>query len=78
MANVTVYPTKASALRIAHPSHGPLRAGQGTVWINDGFTARMLSDGLVTEDVKKAYMGQAKPLPVRPTVTLPPARKRKA
>jgi hypothetical protein len=81
MANITVYPTKASALRIVHPSHGPLKEGQGTSWINDGFTMRMLSDGLVTEDASKAYRGQPNPLPQRPTLTPPPARpakKRKA
>jgi hypothetical protein len=63
--NVTVYPTKASALRIRHPSHGPLRAGQGTSWIKDGFTSRMLSDGLVTEDPGAAYLGPPNPLPLR-------------
>jgi hypothetical protein len=83
MANVTVYPTKASVLRIVHPSHGPLKAGGvGTSWIMDGFTSRMLTDGLVTMDVSKAYAGQANPLAARNTLATPPLRpaatKRKA
>jgi hypothetical protein len=71
---ITVYPTKASALRIQHPSHGALKAGQGTSWPNDGYTMRMLSDGLVTQDASEAYMGQPNPLPPRSTATPPPAR----
>ena len=44
---VKVYPTKASALNVTHPIDGRLVAA-GSQWEDDGFTARMLSDGIVT------------------------------
>lgn len=55
MAKITVYPTKENALNIRHPIDGPLRA-TGSAWEQDGFTARMLSDGAVTQDEAKAWL----------------------
>jgi hypothetical protein len=47
MAKITVYATKQSAFNIVHPTDGALKSG-GSSWENDGFTARMLSDGALT------------------------------
>jgi hypothetical protein len=44
---VKVYPLSVNALKIRHPTDGPLKV-TGSEWENDGFTARMLTDGEVT------------------------------
>jgi hypothetical protein len=54
MAKITVYPTKENALNIQHPIDGPLKAA-GSIWEQDGFTSRMLTDGAVTRDEAKAW-----------------------
>lgn len=69
---ITVYPVKQSSLVLVHPADGPLKP-EGSDWDNDGFTARMLSDNLVTQDESRRYIGdppnvpsksfQAKPQP---------------
>jgi hypothetical protein len=51
---VIVYPTSKNATNIKHPTDGPLRIS-GSEWTNDGFTARMLSDGAATLDSTAAY-----------------------
>ena len=58
MKHVTVYPTKASALNVKHP-HGPKMALAGVLWPQDGFTGRMISDRIATEDKAKAYVPPA-------------------
>jgi hypothetical protein len=55
-----VYPTSASSLVIAHPIDGKLRA-EGSDWEADGFTARMLTDGAVTDDASRAWGGPPAP-----------------
>jgi hypothetical protein len=68
---VKVYATKQSALLIRHPDAGLVQLG-GSSWPMDGFTSRMLSDGLLTQDEAKAYVGaphprlQARDVPVAP------------
>jgi hypothetical protein len=70
---VKVYATKQSALLIAHPSAGRVQLG-GSNWPMDGFTSRMLSDGLLTQDVTKAYAGPQHPrLKPRDVPVAPPA-----
>ncbi len=44
-----VFATHPNALNIAHPMDGKLRP-DGSFWEDDGFTARMLADGAVTEE----------------------------
>lgn len=67
MAKITVYPTKESALNIRHPSDGPLKLA-GSQWEQDGFTARMLTDGAVTRDKDAAFKSTKEPV----DPTLPP------
>ena len=58
---ITVYPTKASALKITHPS-GNLKVGVGgSEWPLDGFTSRMLSDNILTRDQALGYTGSSDP-----------------
>lgn len=62
---ITVYPTKASALKITHP--GGLKLGiAGSAWPKDGFTSRMLTDGILTTDPAKAYKAPPDPLHASP------------
>jgi hypothetical protein len=49
-----VYPTKASALNVKHPTAGAPKI-EGTEWPYDSFTCRRLTDGSFTEDASKAY-----------------------
>jgi len=56
MAKITVYPTKASALNVKHPTEGQLKI-DGSSWTLDGFTSRLISDGILTEEPAKAYRG---------------------
>ena len=59
-----VYPAKATAMALnrtrppGHPTAGPLNA-DGSDWPEDGFTFRMLVQGIVTEDGAKAWKGDA-------------------
>lgn len=55
---IKVYPTKKNALNLRHPTGGQLQAA-GSLWVKDGFTNRMLSDGLVTTDPGKAWQPPA-------------------
>lgn len=50
----TVYPTKKNALNIKHPVAGQLKIG-ANLWPDDGFTARMLVQDIVTLDADKAW-----------------------
>lgn len=54
MTKIIVYPTKASALNVKHDTDGPLRA-TGSQWELDGYTSRLLVDGILTRDPAKAY-----------------------
>jgi hypothetical protein len=67
VAKIKVWPTKASALNVAHPIDGKPKA-DGAMWEQDGFTARMLSDGIMTRDEGKAF----KPAPAAPAQPAPP------
>ena len=58
-ATITVYPTKASALNVAHPSRGKLLSS-GSQWPNDGFTYRMLFQRIATENQRLAYAPEVK------------------
>lgn len=72
-AQVKVYATKQSALLITHPSAGLLQPG-GSSWPMDGFTSRMLSDGLMTQDETKAYVGEPHPYLAKRDVPVAPAK----
>jgi hypothetical protein len=48
MKTIKVYPTKASALRLEHPTAGKMRA-DGAMWPKDSFTCRRIKDGAITE-----------------------------
>ena len=54
MSKITVYPLSENALNIKHPSDGPL-VDTGSAWNNDGFTARMITDGAITDDPSKGW-----------------------
>jgi len=54
MATVKVYPTHPDALNIGHPINGKLRVS-GSDWEMDGFTSRMLTDGIITKDETKGW-----------------------
>jgi hypothetical protein len=56
MPKVMLWPTKANAMNVRHPSDG-LPKIDGCLWENDGFTARMLTDGIFTLDRAKAWAG---------------------
>ena len=45
---IMVYPVAAAALNIPHPLDGLMRPG-GSMWESDGFTARMLVDGVISK-----------------------------
>ena len=62
MAKITVYPVKQSSLVLLHPGDGRL-VSSGSQWENDGFTARMISDNLVTTDQSHAYTGEPPDVP---------------
>lgn len=49
MPAIKVYPTHEAALDVRHPISGAL-SDDGSLWENDAFTARMLSDNAVTAD----------------------------
>jgi len=49
-----VYPTKASALNVKHPLGHPITIA-GAEWPEDGFTFRMLAQGIFTEDPTLVY-----------------------
>jgi len=68
MSKITVYPLSENALNIKHPSDGPL-VDTGSAWNNDGFTARMITDGAITADKDKAFKSE-KP---KPDLSKPPA-----
>ena len=46
---VMVFAVKPSVIGLRHPIDGPLKP-EGSLWELDGFTARMLTDGLVTRE----------------------------
>ena len=76
MAKIRVYPAKASALNLRHPIDGKLGATGGE-WTEDGFTARLLTDGAITRDA-----GAALPAPGGeargPALSAPPSRRENA
>jgi hypothetical protein len=49
MVKILVKPKSPNALKIVHPTDGPLYA-EGSSWDLDGFTSRMLIDGEITSD----------------------------
>lgn len=49
-----VYPTTKESLVVKHPVSGPLNVG-GSEWQFDGFTARMLTDRIITRDKGAGY-----------------------
>lgn len=53
--SVKVFPMSKNALNIIHPETGYKLSADGSTWPEDGFTARMLSDGEVTTDESKAW-----------------------
>lgn len=55
---ITVYPTKKTSLLLVHPVDGPLLA-TGSDWTNDGFTARMSVQNLITQNESARYVGPA-------------------
>lgn len=70
MTKIMVYPTAQNSLVIRHPIDGQLKA-EGSKWEQDGFTARMLTDGAVTSSHNLAWES-AEP-PADPSA--PPAHK---
>jgi hypothetical protein len=74
MATITVYPTKESALNVVHPTSGKLKLA-GSAWQMDGFTSRMVSDGIVTLDPDKAWRAPApEPAPLTPAQKQAPGK----
>ncbi len=59
-STVKVYPTKKTAFGLKHP-HGPALLITGSLWPQDSFTARRLTDGSVTKDASKVYVPPATP-----------------
>lgn len=57
---VKVYPTKRTAVGLKHP-HGPVLLITGSLWPQDSFTARRLTDGAVTKDASKVYVPPVAP-----------------
>lgn len=55
-----LYPTHKNALNITHPTHGKLKADGGD-WPEDSFTARMLSDKIVSTDEKDLFKPDKEP-----------------
>jgi len=51
---ITVYPTAKNSLVLSHPIDGPLST-DGSSWTRDGFTARMITDGAITDDPSKGW-----------------------
>jgi hypothetical protein len=58
MPKIKIYPRKASALNVRHPIDGALRPA-GSLWEDDGFTARMLTDRAVTTEEAAAWQAPA-------------------
>ncbi len=72
---VKVYPTKKTAVGLKHP-HGPALLIAGSLWPQDSFTARRLTDGSVTKDASKVYVPAApapSPATTAPTSSAPAA-----
>lgn len=49
MTQIMVYPTTRNSLVMRHPVNGPLTIG-GSLWDEDGVTARALMEGAITTD----------------------------
>ena len=56
MAKIRVFPTKASALNVRHGVDGTISMG-GSMWEQDGFTSRLITDGILTIDPAKGWRG---------------------
>ena len=69
MAKIMVYPTHENALVIAHPTDGAL-SDAGSLWENDGYTARMLADRAVTTVKEHGHISKRH----KPDASQPPAR----
>lgn len=54
-----VYPTTGIALIIKHPHSPFVLTHEGVDWPDDGFTARMLSDGEITLEGGKGWKPEA-------------------
>ena len=55
---ITVYPTSKNACVLAHPIDGKISV-EGSSWTRDGYTARCLVDGAITDDKTKAWGASA-------------------
>lgn len=67
-----VYPAHEHACAIMHPIDGHL-APEGAQWTDDGFTARMISDGLVTTHKAKLVKAEYPQHPRYPAQSQAPA-----
>ena len=54
MSKIMIYPTKASALNVSHPTDGKPKVG-GCLWEYDGPTCTGLRDGWITDDPEKQW-----------------------
>jgi len=71
MTKIKVYPTKASALNVRHLIDGKL-ARAGSEWTEDGFTARLLTDGAITRDPGAEYAAIDDSAPIWQPTPIPP------
>lgn len=65
MAKITVYPTKQSALLMTHPIDGKVRLA-GSAWEQDGYTYRLITDGILTIDPDRAWRAPEPKAPAAP------------
>lgn len=72
-----IYPAQENAIGLRHPIDGPLAAA-GSLWTEDGFTARLITDGAVTRDATAAWTAPAGDAPAAdaatPATTKAPAK----
>lgn len=61
MAKIKVYPTSKTSMVLNHPIDGKLKSA-GSEWEQDGFTARMITDGACTVDKGKGWVDDTPPL----------------
>jgi hypothetical protein len=55
MAKIKVYPTSKTSMVLDHPIDGKLKCS-GSEWEQDGFTARMITDGACTVDKGRGWV----------------------
>lgn len=55
-----LFPTTKEAMNVSHPTAGPMRH-IGVDWPGDGFTYRLVTDGIMTDDPEKGWHPSEEP-----------------